>query len=57
MKNSGVAYNNIQITKLLWTFVPKAGAITDTSALPIAIGDLAAAGVSSLVTLTMTAPQ
>ena len=48
-------YNNIQITKVMWKLVPTGAAITDTTVLPIAIGNLGT--LSGLVTITALFPN
>jgi hypothetical protein len=50
-----VNYNNIQITKVMWKLVPTGAAITDTTVLPIAIGNLGT--LSGLVTITALFPN
>jgi uncharacterized repeat protein (TIGR01451 family) len=53
--DTGVNYNNIQITKVMWKLVPTGAAITDTTTLPIAIGNLGT--LSGLVTITALFPN
>ena len=50
-------YNNIQITKVMWKLVPTGAAITDTTVLPIAIGNLGTLTLSGLVTITALFPN
>ena len=48
-------YNNIQITKVMWKLAPTGAAITDTTVLPIAIGNLGT--LSGLATITALFPN
>src|SRR5450759_1540297 len=56
--NNGADYNNIKITQVVWTAAAGTGAITDTTALPIAIGNLAGGtgALSSSLNLNATMP-
>jgi uncharacterized protein (TIGR03437 family) len=55
--NNGVNYNNVMVTQVVWTAATGTGSIADTSALPIAIGNLASGTVSPNITLTSTMPN
>jgi hypothetical protein len=55
--NNGANYNNIMVTQVVWTAAAGTGTITDTTALPIAVGNLAGGTVSSSITLTATMPN
>ncbi len=53
--NNGADYNGIQITQVVWTAAAGTGTITDSTTLPITIGNLAG-GIGALSnTLTFTA--
>ena len=56
--NNGADYNNIKINQVVWTAAAGTGAITDTTALPITIGNLAGGtgALSSSLTLNATMP-
>jgi len=57
LENDYANYNNIQITKVMWKLVPTGAAITDTTVLPIAIGNLGTLTLSGLVTITALFPN
>jgi YVTN family beta-propeller protein len=54
--NNGADYNNIKVTQVVWTAAAGTGAITDTTALPITVGNLAGGTVGSSTTLNATMP-
>ena len=54
--NNGANYNNIKVTQVAWTAAAGTGVITDTTVLPISVGNLAGGTVSSSVTLNATMP-
>ena len=54
--NNGADYNNIKITQVVWTAVAGTGTIPDTTALPIAIGNLVGGTLGSSLTLNATMP-
>jgi hypothetical protein len=58
MGNNGADYNTIKITQVVWTAAAGSGAITDTTVLPIAVGNLAGGtgALSAPLTFTATMP-
>jgi hypothetical protein len=54
--NNGANYNNIMVTQVVWTAGTGTGTITNTTPLPIVIGNLAGGTVSANITLTSTMP-
>ena len=57
--NNGADYNGIRITQVVWTAAAGSGTITDSTALPITVGNLASGigAQSSTLTLNATMPM
>jgi hypothetical protein len=54
--NNGASYNNIMVTQVVWMAATGTGTISNTTPLPVAIGNLAGGTVSGNITLTSTMP-